>query len=338
MRLSQARIPTLLVVGNHDISPSVGRANTLHEFDTLQVSYVRVIQEPCLLKPGDIWNVPLQVIGIPWVTRSALMAAMQSAGESTDKSLEEAESIITRVVNRLLDAADLTLPLILTAHASVQGAMFGNERSVMLGNDMILPGSLVRDRRVDYSALGHIHRAQDVNQGSQPPVVYPGSIERVDFNEVADDKCFVIAKVEKGSTQVEFRKLNGRKFFDKSLKFSGKEDRQEFMTMIQKALPSREQMKEAIGRLVIEYPREWEPLLDEPAIRKEAESAFEFHLVRKPVAEARLRLPAGQVWNELTPLDLFEKYLQTVNTSSKDIERLITLADGVIKSTKGEGD
>jgi len=95
MRLSQARIPTLLVVGNHDISPSVGRANTLHEFDTLQVSYVRVIQEPCLLKPGDIWNVPLQVIGIPWVTRSALMAAMQSAGESTDKSLEEAESIIT---------------------------------------------------------------------------------------------------------------------------------------------------------------------------------------------------------------------------------------------------
>ena len=49
IRLSGAGIPTLLLVGNHDISPAIGRANTLQEFDTLQVPNVRVLSKPGLL-------------------------------------------------------------------------------------------------------------------------------------------------------------------------------------------------------------------------------------------------------------------------------------------------
>ncbi len=45
----------------------------------------------------------------------------------------------------------------------------------------MLPTSLVKDARLDYVALGHIHKPQDVNKGSHPPVIYPGSIERVDL-------------------------------------------------------------------------------------------------------------------------------------------------------------
>ncbi len=75
--------------------------------------------------------------------------------------------------------------MVLTAHASVQGASYGGERTVMLGGDLVLPGSLVRNPRLDYVALGHIHKPQDLNQDGHPPVIYPGSIERVDFGEVA---------------------------------------------------------------------------------------------------------------------------------------------------------
>ena len=42
MRLSQAKIPTLLLIGNHDVSPSIGRAHALQEFKTLQVPFVKV--------------------------------------------------------------------------------------------------------------------------------------------------------------------------------------------------------------------------------------------------------------------------------------------------------
>ena len=95
---------------------------------------------------------------------------------------------------------DPNLPVILTAHASVQGATFGSERMVMLGSDLVLPTSLVKDPRLDYVALGHIHKPQDVNQGAHPPVIYPGSIERVDFGEAADDRFFIVADVARGKT------------------------------------------------------------------------------------------------------------------------------------------
>ena len=51
------------------------------------------------------------------------------------------------------------------------------------GRTSCLPGGLVKDKRLSYVALGHIHKAQDLNEGAQPPVIYPGSIERVDFGE-----------------------------------------------------------------------------------------------------------------------------------------------------------
>ena len=71
----------------------------------------------------------------------------------------------------------------------------------MLGSDLVLPGSLVRDPRLDYVALGHIHKPQNLNENAHPPVIYPGSIERVDFGEATDDKFFVIAKVARGETR-----------------------------------------------------------------------------------------------------------------------------------------
>ena len=46
MRLSKAKIPTLLLVGNHDLSPALGRAHALDEFATLEVPHVRVLDKP----------------------------------------------------------------------------------------------------------------------------------------------------------------------------------------------------------------------------------------------------------------------------------------------------
>ncbi|MBL0348268.1 hypothetical protein [Candidatus Villigracilis affinis] len=58
-------------------------------------------------------------------------------------------------------------------HIPIEGAKFGGERLVMLGNDLVLSGSLVKNQRFNYVAMGHIHKPQDVNEGHQPPVIYP---------------------------------------------------------------------------------------------------------------------------------------------------------------------
>src|SRR5512137_2984263 len=59
MRLSRASIPTLLLVGNHDTSPALGRAHALENFDTLEVPNVHVLDRPVFLKPDDLGGIPL---------------------------------------------------------------------------------------------------------------------------------------------------------------------------------------------------------------------------------------------------------------------------------------
>ena len=57
IRLSQAKIPTLLLVGNHDLSPAIGRAHAIQEFDTLQVPYVRVLSKIQFLGPKELCGI-----------------------------------------------------------------------------------------------------------------------------------------------------------------------------------------------------------------------------------------------------------------------------------------
>jgi len=319
IRLSLAKIPTLLLVGNHDLSPAAGRAHAIQEFDTLQVPYVRVLQKPEFLTPSDLWDVPVQIIAMPWVSRSALMANMEMSGTDTGEIFSSIESRISSLIENWVEEADKSLPLILTAHASVEGAMFGAERMVMLGSDLVLPTALVKDARLDYVAMGHIHKPQDVNEGGYPPVIYPGSIERVDFGEAKDDKFFIIAEVTRGGTKVEWRKIEGtRPFIERRAVLKSSENVTE---ILKSALPK--DMSDAIVKLTVEYPRELDTLIDEPALRKYAGEAFEFHLVKRPQSEARVRIPEGQVVSSMSPLELLAQYFDAAKVNDKeDLQKL----------------
>lgn len=337
MRLSEAGIPTLLLVGNHDLSPASGRAHALQEYETLVVPHLYVASKPRFFSPADLEGLPLQVIALPWIARSNFMAGQELSGVDVAEVYERLEDRLSQLVLMFLERADPTLPIVLTAHASVQGAIYGGERSVMLGNDLVLPGSLVRDPRLDYVALGHIHKAQDLNEGGHHPVIYPGSIERVDFGEAADEKFFVITDVQKeGKTRVEWRKLAGRRFIDRFIRLSSAQD---FSEKLPAALPGEEELKDAVVRLMIEYPYELESLLDEPCIRQKTSACLEFHLIRRPQRETRLRLPGDQAISSLSPLDLLEKYWYAVRSEWEDgeVERLQELASEVIRSV-GEGE
>lgn len=333
MRLSQAKIPTLLLVGNHDISPAAGRAHALQEFKTLQVPFVQVIDQPCFLGPDDLWGVPLQVIGMPWIPRSGLMAVTGETS-STD-AYSRIEGNMGELIEGWIEESDSSLPIVLTAHASIEGAKFGGERLVMLGNDLVLTGGLVKNPKLNYVAMGHIHKPQDVNEGYQPPVIYPGSIERVDFGEAKEDRFFVIADVEKGKdTEVEWVELTGvRKFIDRRVILDSNEN---VTNTLKKTLPSVKEMSEAIVRLVVDYPREWDSLIDEAALRKYTEGTFEFHLVKRPQSESRVRIAEGQVVSSLSPLDLLVQYFDSAKT--KDADELQKLAQEIISSDESGDD
>jgi exonuclease SbcD len=343
MRLSEAKIPTILLIGNHDLSPSIGRANAIQEFDTLQVPYVRVIAKPELITAEQL-GFPAQVIGLPWVSRSGLMATLETSETASAEIFSQIEERLTVLVQGYLEKVDPSLPVILTAHASVQGATFGAERMVMLGADLVLPGSLVKDPRLDYVALGHIHKTQNLNGPGpdpkdktvyeHPPVIYPGSIERVDFGEAHDDKFFIVAEVERGHTNVEWRKLeNVRPFVEAYIKLESPENVSE---QLKAALPGAKKFKDSIVKLTVEYPRDYEKLLNEAEIREHTTGAFEFHLVKRPQIENRVRLAEGQNIASLSPLELLEKYWEASHTDTVEAETLQKLA-GQVLSEQDDG-
>jgi exonuclease SbcD len=290
---------------------------------------VRVLQKPEFLGSKDLWDLPIQIIAMPWISRSSIMANLDLSAVDTPEVFANIETRIFDLMESWLTEADTNLPIILTAHASVEGATFGSERMVMLGADLVLPTSLVRDPRLDYVALGHIHKPQDVNKGAHPPVVYPGSIERVDFGEAADDRFFVIAEIGRGKTKVEWKKLTGaRPFIDRRIVLKSSEN---VMEALQSALPKPKDLEGAIVRLTVEYPREYDSLIDEPALRKLAEKSFEFHLVKRPKIEARVRIAEGQVVSSLTPLDLLDQYWRAAKLDkNENVEALQKLAHEII--------
>lgn len=327
MRLSQAGIPVLLLVGNHDVSPAAGRAHTMQEFNTLAVPHIFIADRITRFGPDEL-GLPVQIITIPWVSRHQLMTREETAGLSLQEVLDSIEERVTTAVAQLVETADPDLPLILAAHANVQGATYGSERSVMLGHELVLSGSLVNDRRLDYVALGHIHKHQCLSaKGAQPPVVYPGSIERIDFGEAKERKGFVLANVRKGQTDWEFVKLPTRRFLDFQLQIeTGDTTTDEVLAQ----LPPPDKVADAICRVQLTYPADWESLLDERAILAHFEQAFNIQIQKNRLVARRARLGESAQVEAMTPEELLETFWRSKEFEESEIEAMLSLAREVL--------
>lgn len=326
MRLSQAGIPTVLLVGNHDKAPAAGRATTVQEFSTLDVPNIHVADRLDFWEP-DRLGLPVQVITVPWISRSALMSREETAGKSLGDVLEMIESRLTEMISNFLQKADPELPLILAAHASVLGAKFGSERAVMLGHELVLSEAVVKDRRLDYVALGHIHKHQSLNGGRQPPVVYSGSIERIDFGEAREKKGYVMAEVGRDQTKWEFIPLKTRPFVDV---FIEPDSADEFMQYILHQLPDEKIVEDAVCRVQLSYPRDWEPLVDEAAIAQHFKESLSFQILKHRHSEKRSRLGDTVAIEELRPEDLLKQYWQTIGLEDEETKAMQNLAADVL--------
>ena len=326
MRLSQAGIPTVLLVGNHDVSPAAGRAHTIQEFSTLQVPKIHVADRIRLLGPERL-AADVQVITVPWISRSGLMTREDVAGRDLDQVMHIMESRVAEAIQRLIDQADPALPLILTAHASVQGARYGSERAVMLGHELVLGGGVVGDRRLDYVALGHIHKHQSLDGGRQPPVVYAGSIERIDFGEAKEQKGFVLAEVSRGQTDWRFVPLKTRPFVDIEI---GTDSADTFMQDVLAQLPGPEDVDGAICRVQLSYPRDWEPLVDEAAIGERFDSALSLQILKHRQSGQRSRLGDIVTVETLSRQELLDQYWLSIGLEETEAEAMRVLAKEVL--------
>ncbi len=324
-RLVSAGIPVFLLVGNHDIPRTAGRANTLDIFSTLEVPQVYVGRRPGLHHISTRSG-PVQVLALPWIVRSHLL----SREEFKNRSLREIEELtldkLQNIVQEAIDGLDPDVPTILAAHGSVQGAVYGSERSVMLGQELVLPRSLLNNPAFDYVALGHIHRHQ-VLSDSQPPIVYSGSVDRIDFGEEKEAKGFVVAEVAKGSTDFRFIELTSTRRF---VTIEAQADGANPMAQVNEAIAAHD-INDAIVRLIIHTTMDKNRLLDDREIQRSLSAAHKVATVVHDVERvARLRLGQDQTIEQMTPQELLERYFQLRKVPKPRIEKLLEYAQRVM--------
>ncbi len=359
-RLSTSGIPIFLLVGNHDLPNAIGRATTTEIFDTLAIKNVYVSSRP------DIYKIPtnsgiIQIASLPWLRRSALLSKEETRNLDFDQINQKLQQVLTNIIAAQAAKLDPTLPSILAAHVWVAGARVGSESLMTIGQEHVLLLSNVAHPAFDYVALGHIHKHQVLSE--HPPVVYAGSLERVDFSEEGDEKGFYVVDIEtsgqngqtirpfdkaqdrqvpisygmatKSLTQDErgvsfaFHPVVGRRFRTINVSIEA-EDTEPTSSVLKAIREQADSLKDGIVRLQVSLPAELEGQLKDNDIREALKGADYFTVAKDIKRETRLRL--GKLTaEEITPFEALKTYLESKKVSLAQAKLLLEYGEKLIQ-------
>ena len=194
----------------------------------------------------------------------------------------------------------------------------------------LLPGAVAQPG-FDYVALGHIHRHQAIQE--HPPVVYSGSMERLDFGDEDDEKGFYVVEINevdgRRETSFNFHPLPGRRFL--TINTDLEEDDINPTATVLRAIAERgDRLTDAIVRLNIRLPEPLASQLRDSEIRAALSGAHYCAIAREIQHETRLRLGTQKV-EELTPLDALKKCLEAWNTPPERAKVLLEYGQKLIE-------
>jgi len=338
-RLVDAGTPVFLLVGNHDLPAAVSRATSLEIFGTLlsrengEAGSVYVGGKPGTHVVPTAAG-PLQIVALPWLTPGRFLARDEQANLTIDQVLERMEQAVSRFVEEQGEALDPDLPSILAGHVALAGSLVqeGSEKWMTVGRYPELLKSTLHPQLVDYVALGHMHARQILDGAT--PVVYPGSLARVDFGEEKGEKGFYVVEVDQTKphgerlvAQPEFRPVWTRPFVTVNVSPHGEDPTPEVLAAIERA-----GIGEAIVRVIVRLSRAQEPLLRETEVRQALSGAqFVAYVKREIIDEQRTtRLPAGVRPESLTPLEALRLYLDDRNVAADRREALLRHAQALL--------
>ncbi|MBI4771363.1 MAG: exonuclease SbcCD subunit D [Chloroflexi bacterium] len=325
-RLADA-MPVLLLVGNHDLPGMAQKASSVDIFGALDVPNVTVGRAP----EGKVVNTrrgPVYLAWMPYPMRNRLLSREEHAG----KSIQELELALREAVGSIVadlarEAETHAMPRVLAGHFTVSGARLGSERTVMLGKDVAVSKSALADPAWDHVALGHIHKRQDLNEGSYPAVVYSGSLERIDFGEEREEKGFCWVELARGATRWQYVDVAARPFVTLRADVRASDDPTAHVLNI---VQNRD-LAGAVVRVAITLKAGQQAALREREIEHALREASSVTIAKEVEYEARARL--GNLSPEtMTPAQLVERYFQDKGVAPERIAGLLQAARSLLQT------
>ena len=328
-RLSEAKINTVAVVRNHDLAGSPGKASSVEIFDTLDIDYVHVANKPEILNvttgKGEI-----QVAVFPWPRRTALLAREDVKNLGIGQVIEQLQNAMADKLVELAGKIDPSKPAVLAAHVAVSSAKTGTEKNMVIGSDPVVMLSTIASPVYDYIALGHVHRQQVLSE--HPPVVYAGSLERLDFGDEGEDKGFYVAEIEQTGkdrkVEYAFHKMQARRFLTLEIEVPDEEDDPTARVLSNIAQRAGD-IAGAIVRLKLSLPGHLASALRDGEIFKALKEAYNVSIARDIRKVSRGR-GAGWINDSLTPLEALKKYMETQNIAVERRKKLLEYGERLI--------
>jgi len=329
-RLADHGVPVVLLVGNHDLPSQDRRASSVEIFRTLEVPNILVAHRDRLHRIQTRRGEMLQVATVPYPVRNRLLAR----DEYKERTIADLDNLVQELVAENIRAlaaqVDPSLPAVLVGHFSVSEAKFGSERTVMLGRDVVVLKSVLADPAWDYVALGHIHRHQELNRGEKPPIVYPGSLERIDFGEEKEPKGFVVATVRRGETEWQFHPVAARRFVTIRVDVRAEADP---LAAVLAAIGSHD-VDDAIVRVQVQALPEQAGLLRDVEMRRSLAGAYYVAGINVEIERTYRQRLGGESPEGLSPAELLARYLESKGTPAPRIALLMQYADEILKNVE----
>jgi exonuclease SbcD len=319
-KLAAKGVSVVLLVGNHDLPNAIGRATPLDIYDTLAIERIHVFAQP---KSQTIAtrSGPLQIVGLPWVRRDNFVTPEALKTRSIDDLDLELNQALADWIAGQAEELDHDTPAILIAHASIEGATYGSERKVLFGRDLVLTKAAVDRPEFAYVALGHIHKQQVL--GTVTPVVYPGSVERIDFGEEKEEKGYMLVEVEAGRTaRYQFRRLASRSFVTVEVVLSETDPTETVLA----AMRARA-IKGGIVRVQVEGTADQLKTIRRNEIVAAARDAHYFAGLQQIVTQDSRRRDLDR-WSEgMPPREVLLHYFESKKFSAERLRKLMEVAD-----------
>jgi len=328
-RLADAQIPAILLVGNHDQHSQGNGGASLSIYRTLVVPGF-IVGDNIATHRLDTPHGAIQVITLPWLNRSTLLTRPETEGlavsEVNEMLIQKLQPVLEAEIRRL----DPQIPTVLLAHLMADRASLGAEKFLAVGKGFTIPMSMLIREEFDYVALGHVHKHQNLNLSNDPPVVYPGSIERVDFGEEKEDKGYIFLEVQPGTAQWSFCPLPARPFLTIEIDISAAEDPLE---AVLNAI-AKQEIAEKVVRLIYKLRSQQLDLINTSAIDRALQTAHSHSIRPELISQlARPRLPELGVGNTLNPIEALTTYLNN-REDVKDIQQELIEAAEVLLTQK----
>jgi exonuclease SbcD len=321
-------VPTLLLVGNHDMPGMAVKASAVDIFQVLAVPGV-IVGHKSGWQEVATRRGPVFLGWMPYPMRNRLLAREENQGKTIDELEQGLRQMVADILGDLArEAAQHPMPRVLAAHFSVSEAKVGSERTVMLGREVAVMTSTLTDPAWDYVALGHIHRHQDLNPGGAPPVVYSGSLERIDFGEEREEKGFCWVELERGAARWQFIPVRARPF--RTLQIDARQAPDPTSAVVEAV--SRAEVDGAVVRVQVQLRTEQQVSFREGEVQAALAKAASVSIAREVETDARARL--GDLAPEaLTPLELLQRYFESRTAEPDRMRELLAHAEDLLRDS-----